>query len=81
MGVSVVLHEYKLSYSVFARWKKQFGVEEGGVGYSAYSIDVKYELSQLLEENGRLKKILARQALEIEKKDEELKKCMSYGRR
>ena len=40
------------------------------------------ELKQFIEENARLKKIIAEQALELERKDEELKKNnMLYGKR
>src|ERR1700743_50372 len=74
MGVTTVLHEYKLSYSVFARWKKQFAGNEETAEYPSYNINAKYELNHLLLENGRLKKIIAEQALELERKEEELKK-------
>ena len=42
----------------------------------------KWELKQYIEENARLKKIIAYQALELERKDEELRKSNStYGKR
>ena len=37
----------------------------------------KWELKQYIEENARLKKIIAYQALELERKDEELRKINS----
>ena len=61
-GVTKVLREYKLSYSVFARWKQQLNVDSGADTYS--------ELLKLKQENVWLKKIVAEQALEIEMKKE-----------
>jgi len=65
-GVTKVLREYKLSYSVFARWKQQLNVDTSTGTYS--------ELLNLKQENMWLKKIVAEQALEIEMKKEQLRR-------
>ena len=70
-GTSNVLRHYNISYSVFARWKKSF--QKQGIDPTA----VKSESMMLAQENGRLKKIIAEQALSIELKDEELRRLSS----
>lgn len=74
LGVTAVLHEYHLSYSVFARWRKQFLQANANAAEIAASNKARQELKQLQEENQRLKKIIADQALELERKEEELRK-------
>ncbi len=69
-GISVVLREYKLSYSVFSRWKKQLAVDKKEPK-SNYRI--LQEIIGLVTENERLKKIIANQALEIQIKTEKLR--------
>ncbi|MFT3823708.1 MAG: transposase [Chitinophagaceae bacterium] len=76
-GVSAVLHEYHLSYSVLARWKKQLL----GDSSTAQHNQARQEIKHLSDENMRLKKIIAEQALELERKEEELKKYVPYGKR
>jgi putative transposase len=70
-GVIKALKQHKLSYSVFSRWKQQLAAQK------AIEMDdtlqLKKEKEQLETENGRLKKIIAEQALEIIGKEEELK--------
>jgi putative transposase len=70
-GTSNILRHYNISYSVFARWKK--GFQKKGLDPTA----VKSETMMLAEENGRLKKIIAEQALSIELKEEELRRISS----
>lgn len=79
LGIMAVLRENKLSYSVFSRWKKQF-MHKGLVHEAAASNKAKNELKQLLEENSRLKKIIADQALELERREEELRKYVQGKR-
>src|SRR5829696_2943938 len=67
-GVSNILRHYNISYSVFARWKQSF--LERGIN----PINSKTETKLLLEENARLKKIIADLALSLELKNEELKR-------
>jgi len=74
LGVTAVLHEYHLSYSVFARWRKQFLQANANAAELAASNKTRIELRQLQEENLRLKKIIADQALELERKEEDLRK-------
>lgn len=74
LGVTAVLHEYHLSYSVFARWRKQFLQANANAAEIAASNKTRLELKQLQEENQRLKKIIADQALELERKEEDLRK-------
>ena len=67
-GVSNILRHYNISYSIFARWKQSFqkkGIDPTG----NHSPD-----KMLVEENIRLKKIIADMALSLEMKDEELKR-------
>src|SRR5437763_3459852 len=67
-GVSNVLRHYNISYSLFARWNKSF--QKKGIDFlNAVPGD-----KNLVEENLRLKKIIADQALSLELKDEELKR-------
>ena len=61
-GITRVLREYKLSYSVFSRWKQQMNTD------SFTQADA--SLFELKQENMRLKKIVADQALELEVKKE-----------
>jgi putative transposase len=78
-GVTAVLREYRLSYSVFVKWKRKYG-KEGGAGKVVKRMSP--ELKHLLEENGRLRRIIAEQALEIERKEEEIRKYNAlYGKR
>jgi putative transposase len=70
-GITAVLREHSLSYSVFARWKQQLIENEPS---SQSSSQTRSELKHLYEENMRLKKIIADLALELNKREEELKK-------
>jgi len=70
-GTSNILRHYNISYSVFARWKKNY--QKKGIDPTA----AKSETMILAEENSRLKKIIAEQALSIELKDEELRRLTS----
>ena len=72
-GVTSVLHQHRLSYSVFARWKKRFMKHDTNT-QEAPTNRTRSELKHLQEENSRLKKIIADQALELAWKEEELKK-------
>jgi putative transposase len=72
-GVSQILRHYNLSYSVFARWKQNF-LKQG-----IDPIGAKSENKLLLEENIRLKKIVADLALSLELKSEDLKRMQSLN--
>jgi len=82
MGVTAVLRTHALSYSVFARWKQKFMRSDPNTQAHTIPNKTRSELKQLTEENIRLKKIIATQALELERKDEELRKSLALiGRR
>ena len=70
-GITVVLREHKLSYSVFSRWKEQIRSDDKNEQKSRYKI--LQELKNLVTENERLKKIIANQALQIQIQTEKLK--------
>jgi putative transposase len=55
-GITRILQEHKLSYSVFARWKKQLEIETNG---SVRQILHSHDLENLETENLRLIKIVA----------------------
>ena len=81
-GISATLREQRLSYSVFAKWREKFTKTDAEKRETFLSNRAKSELKQFIEENVRLKKIIADQALELERKDEELKKNNPlYGKR
>ena len=68
-GMVATLRKYEVSHSLFYRWKNQFdssGVD--GLRPHYYKLDP--ETKELREENEKLKKIIARQALELEVKSE-----------
>lgn len=82
MGVTAVLRNHALSYSVFARWKQKFMRNDPSTHAHTLPNKTRSEIKQLTEENVRLKKIIATQALELERKDEELRKSLALiGRR
>ena len=70
-GVTRILQEHKLSYSVFARWKKQLESESNGSAPRANPL--LRDVEKLEAENLRLIKIVANLALELEMKSEQLK--------
>ena len=77
-GISEALRKHHLSYSVFTRWKQKFieqGILRGGPHLNST------EMKLLQEENTRLKKIIADQALALELKNEELRRLSSLSNR
>ena len=72
MGVIAVTRNHNLSYSVFARWREKF-MEKNKKGLTLKN-KTKSKLKQFMEDNTRLKKIIADQALELERKNEALRK-------
>jgi putative transposase len=69
-GITNVLRKNNLSYSVYVKWKEKF---RQNIDKESEQM-TKAEMMLVLEENKRLKKIVADQALSIEQKMEELKK-------
>jgi len=79
-GMTATCREYELSQSLYYRWKQAFdGQGIDGLSPSYPRIDP--EVRELELENNRLKKIIAKQALEIEVKSELLKKNDQIQRR
>jgi len=74
IGISHALRNHMLSYSVFSRWRDIYVKGIVNRNDAAHKARAKTELKQFIEENARLKKIIADQALELERKDEELRK-------
>jgi putative transposase len=82
IGVTAALREHRLSYSVFTRWKQKLLKQNADPQTTIEVNRARLELKQFKEENARLKKIIANQALEIERKDEALQKNLAlYGKR
>jgi putative transposase len=75
VGVNNILRQYNISYSAFARWKKGF-LEKGIDPVARKTTEI-----LLIEENARLKKIIADMALSLELKDEELKRANLFNAR
>lgn len=76
LGVMRVLKEHNISYSVFSRWRHQLSSDDPGIAGEV----LQQELKLLQEENRRLKKIIGTMALELEMKQEEIKKIQSQKR-
>jgi transposase-like protein len=82
-GHTETCRKYSLSSSVLTYWKRKY-LAKGKDGLKAGYKRVDLELRTLEEENDRLKRIIARQALEIEFKTELIKKTQAHlpkGRR
>jgi putative transposase len=72
-----VLRKYNLSKTVFDSWRHKY--ELGGADALAHSqLVLNKEVLELKRENDRLKKMLAERMLELEIKNELLKKSQSY---
>lgn len=72
-GVTPTIRKHNVSHSLFLRWRNQFN-ENGVSGLKPQYKRVDPEVRALEDENARLKKIIANQALELEFKTELLKK-------
>ena len=82
-GVTETCRRYNLAHSVLSYWRKKY-LANGKKGLEAGYRKVDPSVRELEEENARLKKIIAKQALEIEFKDELIKKRQAHlqkGRR
>lgn len=73
-GRTETLRKYNLAPSLFDRWKKKYLI--GGIAglKRQHKKGIPAEVRLLQEENERLKRIVAKQALELEVKTELLKK-------
>ena len=72
-GTAETARKYNLAHSVLSYWKKKY-LSKGKDGLKAVYKKIDPQLRVLEEENLRLKKIVANQALELEFKTELLKK-------
>lgn len=72
-GQTATCRKYNIAPSLFIRWKKKY-LEKGIDGLKPSYKRVDPVLLALEEENERLKKIIAKQALQIEVQGELLKK-------
>lgn len=77
LGVSETARKYNVAHSVLSYWKKKY-LSNGKEGLKANYKKVDPELRALEDENARLKKIIANQALELEFKTELLKKSDAH---
>ena len=72
-GQSSTIRKYHIAPSLYARWKHKY-LNDGIYGLKDKHKKINPELRELELENERLKRIIAKQALEIEVKSELLKK-------
>ena len=82
-GFTETIRKYNLAGSVLSYWKKKY-LSQGKDGLKAGYRKIDPQVRELEDENARLKRIIAKQALEIEVKDELLKKGEAHfqkGRR
>ena len=73
LGVSETARKYNLAHSVLNYWKKKY-LAKGKDGLKANYKKIDPQVRSLEDENARLKRIIANQALELEFKTELLKK-------
>jgi putative transposase len=79
-GMLVTCRKYVMAQSLYYHWKNKF--DYGGIdGLQKQYKRIDPDIRELEKENDRLKKIIARQALEIEIKSELLKKTAQQKRR
>ena len=72
-GLQETLRKYNLSQSLFHKWRRAYNGQGMKGLHPKYKV-IDPSVRQLEQENERLKRIIAKQALEIEFKDELLKK-------
>ena len=76
-GTTETARKYNLAHSVLSYWKKKY-LFKGKDGLKSSYKKIDPQLRVLEEENARLKKIVANQALELEFKTELLKKSDAH---
>ncbi len=72
-GQAATIRKYRLATSLYGKWKRKY-LNEGITGLKDKHFRIDPEVRALEIENERLKRIIAKQALEIEVKSELLKK-------
>ena len=78
-GVDVTCRKYNLSRSLYYRWRNMYN-RHGPDGLAPKYHRADPQVSALKKENERLRKIIAKQALELEVKEELLKKTKFHFR-
>ncbi len=78
-GVELTCRKYNISRSLYYRWRNSFN-RQGPDGLAPKYHKIDPEVRALEKENERLKKIISRQALELEIKEELLKKTKFLSR-
>ena len=79
-GMLATCRKHEIAQSLFYRWKHAF--EQKGIdGLQGQYYRIDPEVKALQEENERLKKIIGKQALELEVKNELLKKTEQLKKR
>jgi transposase-like protein len=76
-GTTETARKYNIAHSVLSYWKRKY-LAKGKEGLKGSYKRVDPQLRALEEENARLKKIVANQALELEFKTEFLKKSDAH---
>ena len=76
-GHTEICRKYNLASSVLTYWKKKY-LANGKEGLKPQYKRVDPQLRELEQENERLKKIIAKQAIEIEFKTELIKKSQAH---
>lgn len=79
-GMVATCRKYEIAQSLYYQWKRKFD-QHGIDGLQGQYYRVDPEKRELEKENERLKKIIAKQALELEVKSELLKKTQFQTRR
>ena len=79
-GFVETCRKYNLSQSTVSYWKRKY-LAKGREGLEPGYARVDPEKRKLEEENARLKRIVAKQALEIEFKDELIKKSRAHRKK
>src|SRR5690606_24732651 len=82
-GLTETCRKYKLAHSVVSYWKKKY-LAKGKPGLAGDYRRVDSKVKELEAENEKLRRLISKQALEIEVKDEIIKKGNAHlqkGRR
>lgn len=78
-GIELTLRKYQLSRSLYYKWKNSFD-RQGTDSLTPRYHKVDPQVRELEKENERLRRIIAKQALYLEIKDELLKKSQPQSR-
>ena len=79
-GMVATCRKYEIAQSLYYQWKNKFD-QHGIDGLQGQYYRVDPQMKELEKENERLKKIIAKQALELEVKSELLKKTQFQTKR